>query len=106
MVWGIPGEGIVHIAVTDNMNAQSRTHSRKAKRWVVLKQLQTFIAYTIQLRLEIVIVYPRSYHNVSADALTRQSVAQIEEWALGQDFSWIELLGVWAAFAILRCRGN
>ena len=98
-----PGEGIVHNVVTDDVNALSWTHRRKAKRGIALELLQTFIACAIQLRLEIVIVYSRTYHNVSTGALTRQSVAQIGEWALGKEFTWVELPEVWGIFARLRC---
>ena len=98
--WGIPGEGIAHIAVTDNANALSWAHRRKAKRGIALELLETFLAWAIQLRLEMVIVYPRTYRNVTADALARHSVAQTEEWAWGKEFTWIELPGVRGEFAL------
>ena len=68
--------------------------------------LQTFLACSIPLRLELVIVYSRAYRNVSADALTRQSVAQIAEWASRKEFTWIELPGVRGAFCASAIPGN
>ena len=106
VVCGTPGEGIVHIVVADNMNALSGVHRRNAKRVIALELLQTFIAWTIQLRLEIVIDYSRTYRNVAADALTRQSVAKIEEWAAGKEFAWIAFPGVLGDFCASVMPGN
>ena len=44
VVWGIPGGGIVHIAVTDNMNDLSLMNRRRAKSGISLKLLETCAA--------------------------------------------------------------
>ena len=44
VVWGTPGEGIIRIVFTDNMNALSWRHRRKAKRGIALELLQTIFA--------------------------------------------------------------
>ena len=58
--WGIPGEGIVHIVVTDNMNAMSWMNKKRPKRGISLHLLYTFMARGILFRLKIVIVYART----------------------------------------------
>ena len=43
-------------------------------------------------------MYSRTYRNVSADALTRNSVGQIEDWAREEGFTWIEIPGILEKF--------
>ena len=52
------------------------------------------------------VVYSRTYRNVSADALTRNSVDQIEEWALVKGFAWIEIPDIWGNFGSLATPDN
>ena len=90
-VWGTPGEGIVHIAVTENMNAMSRMNKKRAKRGIALGILEAFLARAILSRMEIVIAYSRTHQNVKADAITRDMVEQIETWAPEQGFTLVEI---------------
>lgn len=96
--WGLPGEGIVHIAVTDNTNAISWMCRRRAKRGISAKLPDAFLSWDVHLRLKIVIVYSRTHRNCAADAPTRTSAGEIDELASERGVSRIEIPEVWAEF--------
>ena len=98
VVCGETGEGIIHIEATDNSNATSWMSRKRAKRGIALNLLSTFSKRTITMRLRLVFLYSRTYQNVSADALTRNSVGQIEDWALGEGFARVEIPAIWEKF--------
>ena len=95
---GETGEGIAHIEVAGNLIALSWMSRKRAKRGIALKLLSTFLRWAILKRFRTLILYSRTYRNVSADALTRNKVAVIEEWARKEGFEWIEPPHVWNEF--------
>ena len=100
VVWGATGEGIIRIEVTDNSNAMSRMSRKRDKRGIALKLLSAFLKRAINKRLRLAILYSRTYRDVSADALTRNSVNQIEDWATEEGFTWIETPPIWNEFCL------
>ena len=98
VIWGEAGEGVVHIEVTDNLNALPWMSRKRAKRGIALKLLSTFLKWVVHKRFRMVTLYSRTYHNVSADALARNKVSVIEEWALKECFKWIEPPQAWFEF--------
>lgn len=98
LVWGVPGEGLIHVAVTDNMNAMSWMNKKLAQRGISSMLLETFSARAIRCRLKIVMAYSRTYREVTADALTRNMVGQIEELASEQGRTRVETPDIWAGF--------
>ena len=98
-------EGIIHIEVADNTNAMSWMSKKRANRGIDLKLLSTFLAWAIHMRLKLDILYPRTYRNVSADALTRNTVGPIEDWALEQGFTWIDIPGILEEFCLSAIPG-
>ena len=97
-IWGETGEGIIHIEVTDNSNAMSWMSRKRAKRGIALNLLSTFLKWAINIRLRLGILYSRTYHNVSADSLTRNSVGQIEDWDREECSTSIEIPEIWGKF--------
>lgn len=98
VIWGETGEGVVHIEVTDNLNALSWMSRKRGKRGIALKLLSTFSKWIVLKRFRMVTLYSRTYHNVSADALARSKVSVIEEWDSKEGFKRIEPAQVWFEF--------
>ena len=98
VIWVEAGEGVIHIEVTDNLNALSWVSRKRAKRGIALKLLSTFFKWVVLKRFRMATLYSRTYHNVSADALARNKVSVIEEWALKEGFKWIGPPQAWFEF--------
>ena len=71
---------------------------KRARRRIALKLLETCMDWAIHYKLKIVISYSRTYHDFTADAMARNKVGQIEEWADALDFTWIGLPEIWYIF--------
>ena len=97
-IWGIPGEGVAHIVGSDNVRAISWMNKRSARRGVSLGILEPFSAWAIRYNLKVVVAYMRTYRNVSADALTRNTMKDIEHRAGDMGCEWVKMPAMWSIF--------
>ena len=79
---------------------------KSAKMGLSLKLVKTFSPWTTRVNLNMIVLYSRTYHNVSADALAGNSVDQIEEWAALRDFALIEIPVIWGRVLPFDCNGR
>ena len=98
VVWGSNAQDSVLLIVSDNTNAISWMNKKRAKKGIARRLLETFLHWIVDHDITFHSIYARTYHNVSADALTRNSVTQIESWMEETGFTWIELPEVWTEF--------
>ena len=98
VVWGSFAQDSVLLVVSDNTNAISWMTKKRAKKGIARRLLETFLHWIIDHDIAFHSIYARTYHNVSADALTRHTVSQIESWMADSGFKWIELPEVWTEF--------
>ena len=76
VIWGIYGEGAVHISVSDNAHEISLTNKKKENRCVALDLPGTFFSRAIRYGFKVV-VYAMTYHSLADAALTRTDVDQL-----------------------------
>ena len=71
-------------------------NKKRARRGIASKLLETFLARAIHFKLKIVIIYFRTYRNVSEDDSTRNTVKQIEHWVDEMNSEWVGIPGLWS----------
>ena len=98
VIWGSAGKGEVLLAAPGNTNAISWMTKKRAKKGIAQRLLGTFLNWIATRDLAYVGIYSRTYHNVSADALTRSSVESIGAWMRETDCKWIEMPEIWTEF--------
>ena len=87
----IKDKGVSRISVSDKADDISRTNKRPVERRIASELVGNFPKWTIHRDLVLIVVWARTYRNVSEDALTRDSVAQIETWSDEMGFARVVL---------------
>ena len=81
VLWGADRSDVVVCGVTDNASADMWYSKGRAKRGVGMRLARTFHRWLLERQFRTHSFYCRSEHNITADFLSRASVAELEEWS-------------------------